>query len=135
MLFCRAPLFPPMLLLWPRLWFSCSSGTALVAQASAGREMSYVGNCLYQKRVGFMLLRPRTNAARSGDETWSLLGQVIDGRRKRLRTLLRGTTLPIGNRLYWKRVGFRLLRPRASAARSGEDTWSLLGQVVKGCRK
>ncbi|KAH8980435.1 hypothetical protein EDB86DRAFT_2980122 [Lactarius hatsudake] len=94
-----------------------------------------IGDRLYWKRIGFRLLRPRANAARSGEDTWSLLGQVVKGRRKWLRTLLRGATLHIGNRLYWKRVGFRLLRPRANAERSGEDTWSLLGQVVKGRRK
>ncbi|KAH9014250.1 hypothetical protein EDB85DRAFT_2214673 [Lactarius pseudohatsudake] len=80
-------------------------------------------------------LRPRMSAARSGEATQNLLGQVVEGRRKRLRTLLRGAQLHICNCLYWEHVGFKLIRPRESAARLGGATQSLLGQVVKGRRK
>ncbi|KAH9051620.1 hypothetical protein EDB83DRAFT_2316751 [Lactarius deliciosus] len=95
-----------------------------VQAAKAARKCGDVGSD-YSEPAG-------SGVAMLGATTRSLLGRVIKGHRKQLRTLLRGAKLRICVRLYWEHVGLKQLRPRASAARLRVTTWNLLGQVVEG---
>ncbi len=66
----------------------------------------HVQVCGNRERVCFKLLSPRTSAERSGEATLCLLGQVVEGCRERLCTLLHGAKLRIGGRLGREGIGF-----------------------------